>query len=189
MFLNYYALIFSSPSSSVRSPDNRCNRKRHSRRRGKHAFMRPLLKEATQKIPKSLRVASRGLRWPHSVSRSFTQLKSYYFFEEINVVVKMYCKTAVGRAFREAGASLEQNSHIRIHITAYFSNLRTMSCCFHPCWTSLEQHNFSNLRIMSCCFPPCWASLKQNSHRPIQPHSHSAKLALSNHSINHSVHH
>ena len=30
-FLNYYALLFSSSSSSVRSPDNRCNRKRHSR--------------------------------------------------------------------------------------------------------------------------------------------------------------
>ena len=30
-FLSYSALIFSSSSSSVRRPDNRCNRKRHSR--------------------------------------------------------------------------------------------------------------------------------------------------------------
>ena len=30
----------------------------------KHAFLTPLLREATQKIPISFRVASRGLRWP-----------------------------------------------------------------------------------------------------------------------------
>ena len=65
----------------------------------KHAFLRPLIGEATQTIPKSTRVASRGFRWLHSVSCSVTCLETSHFRREINVLLKVYCNTAVGRAF------------------------------------------------------------------------------------------
>ena len=56
-FQNYSELISSSSCSSIKSQQNRCNKKRNSRAKGKQPFLRPRLTEATQKILPSSRLA------------------------------------------------------------------------------------------------------------------------------------
>ena len=105
-FLNYSALnLSSSSSSSVKSSEN------PSIKNVALALAKACFSEASTQRGHSenYSILSLSLTWltaaPHSVSTGVTELKSWYFRQEIDVPLKTYNKNAMGRASREAGAS------------------------------------------------------------------------------------